>query len=30
MDAVFGNLAGHWQLLLGITIILSVALMPNG
>ncbi len=29
-DAVFGNFAKHWQLLLGGTIILSVGLMPNG
>jgi branched-chain amino acid transport system permease protein len=29
-DAVFGSFARHWQLMLGITIILSVALMPNG
>jgi branched-chain amino acid transport system permease protein len=29
-DAVFGNFAKHWQLMLGVTIILSVALMPNG
>jgi branched-chain amino acid transport system permease protein len=29
-DALFGNFAKHWQLLLGGTIILSVALMPNG
>jgi branched-chain amino acid transport system permease protein len=29
-DAVFGNFSKHWQLLLGGTIIASVALMPNG
>lgn len=29
-DTVFGSFAKHWQLLLGGTIILSVALMPNG
>ena len=29
-DAVFGNFAKHWQLMLGITIIASVALMPDG
>ncbi len=29
-DAVFGDFAKHWQLLLGSTIIASVALMPNG
>ncbi len=29
-DAVFGDFAKHWQLLLGGTIIASVALMPNG
>jgi branched-chain amino acid transport system permease protein len=29
-DAVFGNFAKHWQLMLGVTIILSVAFMPNG
>jgi branched-chain amino acid transport system permease protein len=29
-DAVFGNFAKHWQLMLGITIILCVAFMPNG
>ena len=29
-DAVFGNFARHWQLLLGGTIILCVAFMPSG
>jgi branched-chain amino acid transport system permease protein len=29
-DGVFGNFAKHWQLMLGATIILSVALMPDG
>jgi branched-chain amino acid transport system permease protein len=29
-DAVFGNFAKHWQLMLGVTIIVSVAFMPNG
>jgi branched-chain amino acid transport system permease protein len=29
-DAVFGNFARHWQLMLGGTIILSVGFMPNG
>ncbi|MBA2546899.1 MAG: branched-chain amino acid ABC transporter permease [Burkholderiaceae bacterium] len=29
-QAIFGNLAKHWQLPLGLTIILLVALMPNG
>ncbi len=29
-DAVFGEFAKHWQLLLGGTIILSVAFMPDG
>jgi len=29
-DAVFGDFAKHWQLLLGGTIIVSVALMPTG
>jgi branched-chain amino acid transport system permease protein len=29
-DAVFGNFAKHWQLLMGGTIILCVAFMPNG
>ena len=29
-DAVFGDFAKHWQLLLGGTIILCVAFMPNG
>jgi len=29
-DAVFGRFAQHWQLLLGATIIVCVALMPNG
>ena len=29
-DAVFGKFARHWQLMLGTTIILSVAFMPNG
>jgi branched-chain amino acid transport system permease protein len=29
-EAVFGAFAKHWQLLLGLTIIVFVALMPNG
>ncbi|MFO1299905.1 MAG: branched-chain amino acid ABC transporter permease [Burkholderiaceae bacterium] len=29
-EAVFGNLAQHWQLTLGFAIIACVALMPNG
>ncbi len=29
-DVVFGDFSRHWQLMLGGTIILSVALMPNG
>jgi branched-chain amino acid transport system permease protein len=29
-QAVFGNLAKNWQLFLGLTIILSVALLPRG
>jgi branched-chain amino acid transport system permease protein len=29
-QAVFGNFAKNWQLLLGLTIILSVALLPRG
>ena len=29
-EALFGAFAKHWQLLLGITIILSVALLPEG
>jgi branched-chain amino acid transport system permease protein len=29
-DAVFGNFAKHWQLLMGGTIIACVAFMPNG
>ena len=29
-EAVFGSFAKHWQLLLGATIILSVALLPEG
>jgi branched-chain amino acid transport system permease protein len=29
-DVVFGSFAKHWQLMLGGTIILSVALMPDG
>jgi branched-chain amino acid transport system permease protein len=29
-EAVFGDFAKHWHLGLGITIIISVALLPNG
>jgi branched-chain amino acid transport system permease protein len=29
-EAVFGNFAKHWPLMLGGTIILCVAFMPNG
>ena len=29
-DAVFGGFAKHWQLMLGVTIIVCVAFMPNG
>jgi branched-chain amino acid transport system permease protein len=29
-EALFGGLARHWQLPLGLTIIACVALMPNG
>jgi branched-chain amino acid transport system permease protein len=29
-EAVFGNFAKHWPLMLGMTIIVCVALMPNG
>jgi branched-chain amino acid transport system permease protein len=29
-DAIFGDFAKHWQLGLGLTIIISVALLPRG
>ena len=29
-DAVFGNFAKHWQLMMGATIIACVAFMPDG